>query len=60
MFEENLIACWLELVKITISKISTFDGKSNITISGHLQKLKHRLRKKNDQNLKLYFYINWG
>ena len=54
MFVENLITCQIVLVKITIGQNSTFDSKSNITISHHLQKLKHHQGKKSNQCLKFY------
>ena len=54
MLIENLIAHRLILVKITISRNLTFDGKSNITISHHWQNLKCLLGKIKDQRLKRY------
>ena len=54
MFVENLIACRLVSVEITISKNSTFDGKSNTTICHYLQESKRYQGKRGNQHLKRY------
>ena len=53
MFVENLIVCQLVSVEITISQNPTFDGKSNVTISHHLQNLWNGIYKKEGPTFKL-------
>ena len=57
MFVDMLITCWLVSVKLSIIKISSFDGKSSIAIS-HCSALNYFFKFQpigKDQ----YKYMNW-